>query len=74
MVYFGSVYFYLLISALSVLIVPLRIQRSVALLFVCGAIVLSVYALSPTPGFEWFIPFLFIKLLVSHLTKEEPYV
>ncbi len=74
MVYFGSVYFYLLISALSVLIVPLRIQRSVALLFVCGAIVVSVYALSPTPGFEWFIPFLFIKLLVSHLTKEEPYV
>jgi hypothetical protein len=55
------------------LTVPLYIQRSVALLLVCGAIVLSTYLLSPPPGFEWFVLLLFIKLLVSHLTKEEPY-
>lgn len=74
LIYFGLVYGYLLISALITLTVPLYIQRSVALLLVCGAIVLSRYALWPTPGFEWFIPFLFIKLLVSHLTREEPYM
>lgn len=73
-VFFGGVYSYLLIAAGSVLTVPRRVQRSVALLFMCGAILLSLYAFSPTAGFEWFIPFLFIKLLVSHLTKEEPYV
>lgn len=74
MVFFGVVYLYLLVSALGVLMVPLRMQRSIALLFVCGAIMLSIYMLSPTAGFEWFIPCLFIKLLVSHLTREEPYV
>ena len=74
MTFFGVIYLYLLFSALMTLTVPLYIQRSVALLFVCGAIILSTYVLSPTAGFEWFIPFLFIKLLVSHLTKEEPYV
>lgn len=74
MTFFGVAYLYLLFSALVTLTVPLYIQRSVALLFVCGAIVLSAYVLLPTAGFEWFIPFLFIKLLVSHLLKEEPYV
>lgn len=74
MAFFGLVYGYLLFSALMTLVVPMYIQRSVALLCVCGAIILSTYVLSPTAGFEWFIPFLFIKLLVSHLTREEPYM
>jgi hypothetical protein len=73
-IFFLVVYIYLLLAAFVVLKVPLRIQRSIALLFVSGAIVLSIYILSPTPGFEWFIPFLFLKILVSHLTTEEPYI
>ena len=73
LVFLSVVYFLLLISAIITLAVPLYIQRSVALLLVCGATFLSLYILSPTPGFEWFIPFLFIKLLVSHVTREEPY-
>ena len=72
--YMVVVYLYLLASSLVVVGVPLRIQRSVAALFVCGAIVLSEYFFSPTPGFEWFVPVLFIKLLMSYLTVEEPYV
>ncbi len=63
----------LLASALVVLAVPLYVQRSVALLHVCVAMFVSLYLFSPTKGLEWFIPFLFIKLLVSHLTTEEPY-
>ena len=73
-IYFTVVYLYLLASAFVVLKVPLRIQRSFALLFTVGAIILSLYVISPTPGLEWFIPFLFLKLMISHLTKEEPYV
>jgi len=72
--YIVVVYLYLIFSSCVVLTVPLRIQRSVALLFVCIAILMSEYLFSSTPGFEWFIPFLFIKLLISHLTTEEPYV
>ena len=72
--YIGVVYFYLMISATIVTLVPLRMQRSTALLLVCGSFIISLYVLSPTPGFEWFIPVLFIKLLVSHLTIEEPYI
>ena len=73
MVFFGITYFYLILCALVILTVPQYIQRSFALLSVCGALVLSQYLLSPTEGFEWFIPVLIIKLLVSHLTKEEPF-
>ncbi len=72
--YIIGVFLYLMLSAAIVTQVPLRIQRSAALLLVCGSIVLSLYIYSPTSGFEWFIPVLFIKLLVSHLTIEEPYV
>jgi hypothetical protein len=28
---------------------------------------------TPTPGLEWVVPFLFLKLLLSHLLKEAPY-
>lgn len=72
--YFLGTYGYLLVASIIVLQVPLRIQRSIALLLVCGAIVISQYLFSPTRGFEWFIPVLFIKLLISHLTTEEPYL
>lgn len=71
--YIVGVYVYLMTAAVSIIFTPVRIQRSVALLLVCGAIIISLYAYSPTPGFEWFIPVLFLKLLVSHLTFEEPY-
>jgi len=74
LVYVAVVFGYLMLAALLVLSAPLRIQRSTALLLACGAILLSEYGFSPTPGLEWFIPLFFIKLLVSHLTLEEPYL
>jgi hypothetical protein len=74
LVYAAVVFGYLMLAALLVATVPRRIQRSTALLLVCGAILLSEYGFSPTPGLEWFIPVFFIKLLVSHLTVEEPYL
>lgn len=74
LVYVAVVFGYLMLAAVLVSTVPRRIQRSAALLLVCGAILLSEYGFSPTPGLEWFIPVFFVKLLVSHLTLEEPYL
>ncbi|WP_218943647.1 hypothetical protein [Exilibacterium tricleocarpae] len=72
--FFIVIYLLLLLSSAAVVTVSQRVQRSVALLLVCNALLISQYLLLPTPGFEWFIPFLFLKLLVSHLTLEEPYL
>jgi hypothetical protein len=71
-IFFGVVTGYLLLSAIVVLITPRYLQRAVALLSTCGAIVLGFYLLPPTFDFEWFIPFLFLKLIVSHLVPETP--
>lgn len=69
--YFGVVYGSLLVSSAIVLSVPLYLQRPVAMSLVSAAIPLSMSKVLPeTPGIEWFIPLLFLKLLVSHLTME----
>jgi len=73
-VYIIVAYVYLLVSSFAVVFSPVRIQRALALILVMGAFVLSTYVFSLTPGFEWFLPALFTKLLISHLTYEEPYV
>jgi hypothetical protein len=71
--YFLVMYGYLLLAALLILRVKLYLQRPVALLLFCGAILLNQYAFTSTPGLEWFVPVLFLKLIVSHLLREEPY-
>jgi len=69
--YFLAVYGSLLVSSVVVLSVPLYLQRPVAMSLVSAAIPLSMSNVLPaTPGMEWFIPLLFLKLLVSHLTVE----
>jgi len=69
--YFLAVYGPLLVSSVVVLSVPLYLQRPVAMSLVSAAIPLSMSKVLPeTPGMEWFIPLLFLKLLVSHLTVE----
>lgn len=57
-----------------VLSVPLHLQRAVAYIFACAGAALGVSVFSPTPGMEWFVPVLFIKLVIAHSTVEEPYV
>eukprot|EP00567_Pseudictyota_dubia_P005053 CAMPEP_0197453530 /NCGR_PEP_ID=MMETSP1175-20131217/35213_1 /TAXON_ID=1003142 /ORGANISM="Triceratium dubium, Strain CCMP147" /LENGTH=199 /DNA_ID=CAMNT_0042986845 /DNA_START=90 /DNA_END=689 /DNA_ORIENTATION=- len=72
--YFGLVYFVLLVSAAIVLIVPSYLQRPTAMTLVATLIPASMSKQVPqTPGMEWFLPLLFIKLLVSHLVKETPF-
>lgn len=57
----------LLASAAMVLAVPMDIRRPVALLAYAVAVLAATTAVSPTPGMEWFIPVLFLKLLVAYL-------
>ncbi|MBE7386020.1 MAG: hypothetical protein F6J95_032120 [Leptolyngbya sp. SIO1E4] len=71
--FFLSVSSYLLAAAIVILQAPLYLQRPVALGLYGLALLGDRYLFSPTPGMEWVLPFLFLKLLVSHLLKEAPY-
>lgn len=64
---------YLLGAACIILLVPLYLQRPVAMLLLALSFLLNIYFLAPTVGLEWFLPFFYLKLLVSHLVHEEPY-
>lgn len=57
---------WLLASATIVLYAPLALRCPLATASYAVALGLSLYALGPTPGFEWFVPLLFVKLLIGH--------
>ncbi len=63
---------YLLVAALVILQSPLYLQPPLALGLYGLALVGDRYLLTPTPGLEWFLPLLFLKLLVSHLLQASP--
>jgi hypothetical protein len=66
-------YGYLMIMAGGIAALPLYLQRPAAMAALMGGILLNQYILMPTPGLEWFLPVLYLKLLVCHLLHEEPY-
>jgi hypothetical protein len=72
-VYFGVNYGYLLLAALLVIATPLYLQRPVSLVLFSGGLLLGISILEPAAGLEWFLPFFYLKLLVSHLPKEAPF-
>lgn len=72
--FFATIYGYLLGVTVIVLKAPLYLQRPLALLALCDMILVNHYLLPSSPGLEWFVPILFLKLLVSHLLKEAPYL
>ncbi|MEM8533633.1 MAG: hypothetical protein AAGF95_22515 [Chloroflexota bacterium] len=65
---------YLLITTLLILKAPLYLRRPLALLVCCGALIVNSYVVAPTPGLEWFVPVLFLKLIIGHIVPEEPYL
>ena len=71
--FFVVVFSYLLMASMIILRSPLYLQRPLALGLYSLALVGDRYLLSPTLGLEWFLPFLMLKLLVSHLLAEFPY-
>jgi hypothetical protein len=72
-IYFLIVFGLLLVASGVVVAVPLYLKRPVAVLMVCVSLLVSTYILTPIPGLEWFMPFLFLKLVMGHIVREEPY-
>ncbi|WP_394246803.1 hypothetical protein [Vibrio profundi] len=64
---------YVMLASCLILLTPLYLQRPVALILYSVSILLSLYVLETVPGLEWFLPIFYLKLLVSHILKEEPY-
>jgi len=71
--FFGITASYLLIASVIILRSPQYLRRPIAFLLYAIALLMSMYCLVPTTGLEWFLPFFYMKLLVSHLLREEPY-
>lgn len=71
--FFAVLYGYLLASAVLILRMPLYLQRPVGYTLFCFGILIALYIFAPTAGLEWFVPFFYFKLLVSHLLKEAPF-
>lgn len=57
---------WLLISAITVLSLPDLLKRPGAVTLYLIAFAAALYAVGPTPGLEWFVPVLFVKLLLGH--------
>lgn len=66
-------YLFLLVASAIIEMTALYLQRPIALCLTVLGICLGLYVLPVPAHFEWFLPFFYIKLLVSHLLVEEPY-
>jgi len=66
-------YVYLVAASVLILLTPLYLRRPLAGLLLVGGLLLSLYILPVPQHFEWFLPVFYIKLLSSHLLREEPY-
>ncbi len=66
-------YFALQIAVLITIKTPLYLSRPIAILTVAIAILINYYAIKPIPGFEWFVPLLFIKIVLGHSVIEKAY-
>lgn len=62
-----------LAGALAVLAAPPYLQRPVAGAALAAGLFVGLTLLSAPPHFEWFLPVYLIKLVWSHLVREEPY-
>jgi hypothetical protein len=71
--YFGSISSYLLFAAAIVLATPSYLKRPVAAGLYLIVIAIGLYRVGSTLGVEWFIPALFLKLLIGHLVPEQLY-
>jgi hypothetical protein len=72
-IFVGVFYAYVISAATVVCLLPLYLQRPIAMMFVVGAVFLNEFAFPSVPGMTWFVPVFFVKLLISHLLKEAPY-
>ena len=71
--FFFVVYGYLLLAGFVIAATSLYLRRVVAFMMYCGALLMAMFVFVMPHGLEWFIPFFYLKLLMSHLPIEEPY-
>ena len=71
--FFVSMSLYLLLGSTLILGSPLYLRRPIAMGLVAFALPFNLYLFPSPAGMEWFVPFLFLKLMVSHTLREEPY-
>ena len=64
---------YMMLACALVLKTELYLQRPVALILYTLSLILSLYIVESSIGLEWFLPVFYLKLLVSHILREEPY-
>jgi hypothetical protein len=64
---------FLMAAAAAILLVPRYLQRPVALTAYAASVWLALDVFRRPPGLEWFLILFYLKLLVSHLPREEPY-
>jgi len=69
----SSVGAYMVLASCFILLTPLYLQRPVAMIFYSMSLLLSLYVFESASGLEWFLPIFYLKLLICHLLKEEPY-
>ncbi|GAB6091672.1 hypothetical protein [Spirochaeta dissipatitropha] len=63
----------LVISILLVQFSPLYMQRPIAFSCYSVALLFFIYGPSAVVGLEWFVPFFYLKVVMSHAVREEPY-
>lgn len=70
----GAIWYVALVTSVAVtLSTPLYLRRPIAMTFVLAAIFINLYGPSLAPGLDWFIPCLFLKIVLAHSDREEPY-
>lgn len=69
--YFSSISAYLVFAAAIVVAVPNYLKRPVAAGLYLIGIAIGLYGFASTSGLEWFIPALFLKLLIGHLVPDQ---
>ena len=72
-IFFLVYYSYLVVTAFIIYKIPLYLRRPTAIIFYLGAFLINIYLITPVKGLEWFIPVFFLKMLVCHCLREEPY-
>lgn len=66
-------YTLLMLSNWLIGVIPLYLRRPAAVAMVVVVVLLNAYFISPITGFEWLVPLLFIKIILGHAVREEPY-
>ncbi|SDQ63362.1 hypothetical protein [Natronobacterium texcoconense] len=67
----GLVYGVLIASTVTVLAAPNELRRPVAMVLFSAGLIVALYLVSPPHGLEWFVPFLFLKLIPGHLVNDD---